>query len=266
MTRSEQLLGGLLLFLASLVGVVALLLPFLVPIAQTTGGVTSTLRVGETPLLMLVLAVICLAILLVEFQGSRTNAKVVAALGVMVAGTAVLRFIEVAVPGPGGFSPIFLPIIIGGYVFGSRFGFLLGAMSILVSALITGGVGPWLPFQALAAGWVGLLAGWLPRPDNPGLQLIILVSYGFIWGFLFGAIMNLYTWPYLAGDPAQTWQQGSGLITTLKSYVAYYVATSLVWDTARAVGNVALIVVLGIPLVRALGRFRDRLRFEATTA
>ncbi len=258
-------MGLALLILASLTGIVALLFPFVMPVAQASADFAPVLRTEQTPLLTLILVSLCLAILLVEFQGSRTNAKIVAALGVLVAGTAALRFIEVGIPGPGGFSPIFLPIIIGGYVFGPRFGFLLGAMSILVSGLITGGVGPWLPYQTLAAAWVGMFAGWLPKPERPLYQLIILVTYGLMWGFLFGIILNLYTWPYLVGDPAQTWQQGSGLVGALRSYAAYYIATSLIWDAARAAGNVALLVILGIPLVRALARFRDRLQFEAVT-
>lgn len=265
MTRLDALLGGLLLGLATLTGWVALLLPFIVPFAQTDESAAPALRAGQTPLLTIVLVTLCLAILLVEFQGRQTNAKIVAALGVMVAGTAALRFIEVGIPGPGGFSPVFLPIIIGGYVFGPRFGFLLGTMGILVSALITGGVGPWLPYQALAAGWVGLGAGWLPHLDRPAWQLALLIGYGLLWGFLYGLILNLTTWPFLAGDPAQTWQQGEGVGAALRSYGVYYLATSAVWDAARAAGNVALLAALGVPLVRALGRFRDRLTFEATT-
>ena len=258
----ERLLGMILLILASLAGIVALLFPFIVAAVRSATSNTPAFSSDQTPLLMVTLVTIVLAILLVEFQGSQTNAKVVAALGVMVAGTAVLRFIEVGIPGPGGFSPIFLPIIIGGYVFGPRFGFLLGTMSLLVSGLITGGVGPWLPYQTLAAGWVGLFAGFLPKPQAPVWQVIILASYGFVWGYLFGAILNLATWPYLTGDASQTWQQGEGLMQTLRSYGVYYLATSAVWDTARAIGNVALIVALGYPLVRALDRFRDRLQFH----
>lgn len=263
MTTGDRLWGALLLSLATVTGMVALLLPFLVPLVQTSEAAAPALRSGQTPLLTIVLVTICLAILLVEFQGSQTNAKIVAALGVLVAGTAALRFIEVGIPGPGGFSPVFLPIIVGGYVFGPRFGFLLGTMGILVSALVTGGVGPWLPFQALTAGWIGLGAGWLPKARSTVVQLGILTIYGFIWGFLYGAILNLTTWPYIAGNPVQSFQQGTRLADALGSYAAYYAATSLVWDSARALGNVALLVLVGVPLVRALDRFRDRLRFEA---
>jgi energy-coupling factor transport system substrate-specific component len=43
--------------------------------------------------------------------------------------------------------------------FGPSYGFLTGAFSLLVSAVATGGVGPWVPYQMLAAGWVGAAAG-----------------------------------------------------------------------------------------------------------
>ena len=69
-----------------------------------------------------------------------------------------LRFAEAAIPGPGGFSPIFLLIVLGGYVYGARFGFLLGALTILVSGMLTGGVGPWMPYQMFVAGWTGMAA------------------------------------------------------------------------------------------------------------
>ena len=36
--------------------------------------------------------------------------------------------------------------------------FLLGVLTLLVSAILTGGVGPWLPYQMFTAGWVGLSA------------------------------------------------------------------------------------------------------------
>jgi len=35
----------------------------------------------------------------------------------------------------------------------------VSAMSMLVSALAGGGVGPWVPYQIFAVGWVGVAAG-----------------------------------------------------------------------------------------------------------
>jgi energy-coupling factor transport system substrate-specific component len=186
------------------------------------------------------------------------SAKMVAALGVLVALTASLRVIEVAIPGPGGFTPIFAVIVLAGYVFGSRFGFLLGALTLLVSALLTGGVGPWLPFQMFTAGWVGLTSGWLPHPQRPQLALLMLVIFGGFWGFLYGAIINLYAWPFIVGDPAISWQAGVGLAR----YGAYYLATSLIWDIGGAVGNILLLLILGVPGLHALTRFRDRFQFQ----
>lgn len=257
-----RLLTVTLYVLAAAIGVIALLYPFFRASLPQGSVDESLLRANETPLLATLLVSLCLAVLLVELQGQTAGAKTVAALGIMVAATATLRFLEVGIPGPAGFSPIFAPIILGGYVFGPRFGFLLGAMALLVSGIITAGIGPWLPYQMFTAGWVGLTAGWLPHLRRPRAELALLVAFGCLWGFVYGAIMNLYTWPYLVGDPQTTWAQGVGVAATLRRYAAFYIATSLVWDAAAAAGNVILLAALGLPTVRALARFRDRLHFE----
>ncbi len=256
----RRLLTGALYALSLTVGVVALAYPFLV---RAAGGATSP---GQTSLLSVVLVTLCLAVLLVELQGQAAGAKTVAALGILVAATATLRFIEVAIPAPGGFSPVFAPIILGGYVFGARFGFLLGAMTMLVSGIITAGVGPWLPYQMFTAGWVGLSAGLLPHLRRPRAELVLLIAFAGLWGFAYGAILNLYTWPLLVGDPGQTWSPGSGATEALRRYVAFYLATSLLWDSVAAAGNVVLLAALGRPTLRALARFRDRLQFEVRPA
>jgi energy-coupling factor transport system substrate-specific component len=200
-------------------------------------------------------------VLLVEVQGQGVSAKIVASLGILIAITSVLRFIEVAIPGPGGFSPIFAPIILAGYVFGARFGFLMGALTMLVSSLITGGIGPWLPYQMFTAGWVGLTSGWLPHPARPQGEVALLLVWGFGWGLLYGLIINLYFWPLVMGTTATSWQPGIGFRETAGRYLAFYVATSLVWDVGRGIGNVLLLLVLGAPAIRALARFRSRLHY-----
>ena len=248
------------LFLLALVtAIVAFAYPFIIASRDASSGV---LAFGETPILSILLISLCLAALLAELQGQATGAKLVASLGIMVAATSTLRFIEVGIPGPGGFSPIFAPIILGGYVFGSRFGFLLGAMTMFVSAIITGGVGPWLPYQMFTAGWVGLTAGWLPHLPNRKAELLLLAVFAFAWGFLYGGVMNLSTWPLLAGDPRMSYVAGAGPLAVLRSYATFYLATSLVWDLAAAIGNVVLLIVLGIPTINALLRFRNRMSFQ----
>lgn len=263
----RRTLSGFIYFLSGVIGVLAFTYPFLLPTLYRLGAsgsspASATAHQADAPLLTFVMLVLCLGVLLIEVQGQAVSAKVVAALGVLVAITAVLRFLELAIPGPGGFSLIFAPLIISGYVFGARFGFLLGTMSMLVSALVTGNVGPWLPYQMFAAGWVGLSAGWLPQLKGNRRQIVMLAAFSFFWGLLFGAIMNLYFWPFIGVTDGLGWVPGIGLGESVSRYVGFYLATSAIWDLGRSFGNVALIIVLGMPTVRALSRFRDRFEFK----
>ncbi len=256
MNWRRSLLSGSLFGLAAIVGLVAFTYPFLLPALDPAG------TTGMAPLLTAGLLIAALAVLLVDLQGEAIAGSQVAALGVLVALTSMLRFLELAIPGPGGFSPIFGPIILAGFVFGARFGFLMGALTLLVSALITGGVGPWLPYQMFAAGWVGLSAGWLPSWRRPVLWLAL---FGAVWGLIYGLLMNLYFWPFAVGVGG-AYEAGLGIGETLVRYGAFYGATSLLWDLVRAGGNVLTILVLGEPAIRALRRFHARLAYERPPA
>ena len=223
---------------------------------------------NETPLLYILLLTLCLVVLLYEVQGGAVKSRQVALLGVLVAINSVLRFIEIAIPGPGGFTPIFFLIIMTGVVFGGRFGFLMGALTLFVSALITGGVGPWLPGQMFTAGWMGMSAA-LCRPllerlhlSGKKAEIWLLMGVGAVWGLAYGAIMNLWAWPFVAGPADQYWAPGVGLLETLHRYGVYYLVTSLAWDLAGSAGNVLLIGIFGAPTLKALRRFEQRLVFR----
>jgi len=210
---------------------------------------------------------LCFVAMLLEVQSDDVNTKFVALLGVLVALNAVLRFAEIAIPGPAGFSPIFFLIILTGYVYGARFGFLMGALTLLVSALITGGVGPWLPYQMLASGWVGLsVVGcrWLVRrlhAETHRFEIVALAVWGAGWGLLYGVIMNLASWPFISGLQVQVLGAERPFIESLRRYATFYVATSLVWDLGRVVGNAAMILAFGAPTLRTLRRFQRRFTF-----
>jgi energy-coupling factor transport system substrate-specific component len=265
--RTQKLLAGAILGLASLLGLAAFLYPFLLPGAATAGA-RSMAHAADAPLLFMLLLLLCLAAVFAALSGQQMTSKMVALLGVLTAMGAALR----GVPGPGGFSGVFLLPILAGYCYGPSFGFLLGALGLAVSALVGGGVGPWLPYQMLATGWVGLLSGWLPQRAGRRWEPAMLAAWGAGLGLGFGALMNLWFWPFLAGggsvagaagaSAGATWQAGMSLWHTLRNYLAFYLATSLWWDVGRALGNAALLLLFGRPVLRVLRRFRQRFRFE----
>ena len=185
--RLTRWLDSLILLAASLGGLAAFLYPFFtLAVTQSASGYGS--HSAEAPLLTIGLVTLCLGAVLATLGGGGMNAKMVAVLGVLVAANAVLR----AVPGPAGFAAVFMLPVLCGYLYGATFGFLLGSLSLLVSALIGAGVGPWLPYQMLAVGWVGLTsAGLWPAlrvlrlERHPRREVAILGAWGLLWGFSF---------------------------------------------------------------------------------
>ena len=224
-------------------------------------------RQNQLPLMMAMILALCSIILIYEIQQYRLNTKLIALLGILIAINSTLRFIDLTIPVLGGFSPIFFIILVAGYVFGGRMGFLMGSLTMLVSALITGGVGPWLPNQMLTAGWVGLsaalarrLAALTHQKEKAG-ELIILLVFGFMWGYLYGAITNLWFWPFLSGPGNQQFTAGSSFIMSMRNYGVFYLASSLIWDTTRAIGNILLLAFFGKATIKVLRRFQKRFYF-----
>ena len=142
---------------------------------------------------------------------------------------------------------------------------------LLVSSLLTGGVGPWLPGQMFVAGWIGLTAPAMRSlvqglGGQPGSrrEVIVLAIFGGLWGLAYGMIMNLWFWPFMSGPADLYWQAGVGLGEVFRRYMAFYVATSLLWDVLRLAGNTILILVFGAATLRALRRFQQRFGFDYT--
>jgi energy-coupling factor transport system substrate-specific component len=110
---------------------------------------------------------VVLALVLIGVGTRELDNRRLALLAVIAALDAALRL--ALVTGIAGFSPIFFLVICAGYVFGPSFGFLAGAVALLTSALATGGVGPWLPYELFGVGWTGMAAGFAgtaaPRPE-----------------------------------------------------------------------------------------------------
>ncbi len=261
--RAARALSGVALGAICLLGLAAFLYPFFLS-APPAGGADGA-HSATAPFIFAILGPALLALLVAELSGGRLSTRSLAILGVLTAVVAVLRLPA----GPSDAPTFFFLIILAGYVYGGVFGFLLGALGLFVSAIITGGVGPWMPFQMLVTGWMGLgtaLLAPLGRRLRPGSwgELLLLAAYGYVWGLLFGALMNLWFWPF-SPPGALTWSPGLGLGETLRRYGAFYLLTSFAWDSARAIGNAALILLLGRPVLKELRRFRARFSFVLET-
>ena len=140
--------------IVSLAGVVAFGWPLLVD--PGTAFAHST----DAPLVFALLMPLLLAVVMAEVSEGGLDVKAIAMLGVLSAVGAALRPLGA---GTAGLETVFFLLVLGGRVFGAGFGFVLGATTLFASALITGGMGPWLPFQMLGAAWVGLGGGLLPQ-------------------------------------------------------------------------------------------------------
>ncbi len=250
-------LGDIFFGCLILAGLGFFLFPFWAPALSPSTSLGAGSVEGRTSLLLFsaAMALVLLAILSEAQHGLTPHT--IAMLGALIGLNTALRVIDNLLPLPGGFSPVFLLIVLVGFVFGPRLGFLMGALTLLVSDPVSpGGLGPWTPYQMLAAGWAGMTAALLPRRS----PIWVVALLGAAWGWLYGALTNLYFWPYALGAPDLSWSASLTAAETLARYARYYLVTSLVWDTMRAAGNFALILLLGTSLVAVLDRFRRRAR------
>ena len=137
-----------LLIAANAIGAFAFLWPFAVP--ALAGSATEN-HGTDAPWMLVAIGGILAALLFLELGRGGLGPKTVALIGVLGAAMVALRL-----PGfVAGFSAMFIIVLVAGNAFGPGFGFLLGALGTFASGLFVGGIGPWLPFQMVAVGWVG---------------------------------------------------------------------------------------------------------------
>ncbi|WP_379132179.1 ECF transporter S component [Paenibacillus sp. sgz500958] len=203
-------------------------------------ALTSALQDRHYLLLSLVLLVLSLLPLFVRLERRPIESRELVLLAVLSAVAAVSRIPFAALPSV---KPVSAIVILSAYVFGAEAGFMIGAVAALVSNLYFG-QGPWTPWQMFAWGMVGLTAG-LFRNTRWFRKRTGLLVFGFIWGFLFGWIMNL--WMLISLPDALSW----GL-------VAATYASSFYFDLAHAVSNVIFLSILAGSWIKVLERFRRK--------
>lgn len=263
MSRPKAQLGitswrtAVVMGLVLLVGVAAFGWPFL----ATPDSELSQMGHGTDASFFFVALMSLMAVaLLAEMSSGGIDAKTVAVLGVLAAAGGALRVLSA---GTAGLEPMFFLLVIAGRVLGASLGFLLGALALLASAFLTAGVGPWTPFQMIAAGWVCLGAGLLPAASGAA-ERWLLAAYGLVCGLAYGVVMNLWFWPFLgASAPAGAgYVPDGGPAVNLGHYAVFYVTTSLAWDLPRGILTAALTLLASGSMLRALRRSVRKARFD----
>jgi energy-coupling factor transport system substrate-specific component len=202
-----------------------------------------------------------LVVVVLQISSQQLDAKSVALLGVLSALIAALRPLGA---GAVGIEPMWFVLILSARVFGASFGFLLGMISMFVSALMTGGVGPWLGYQVFAAAWIGLLAGSLPKKTRGGYEILMLICYSIFAAGLFGILMDLQFWPWALGSSTQlSYLPNGDLSENVARFITFHFATAMAWDVPRAIFTSALITFTGGAVLSALRRTHTRAAFLA---
>lgn len=140
----------------------------------------------------------------VSFEGRRPTAREIAVVAVLTALAVAARAAFIWVPH---FKPMAAVIMIAGLAAGPQTGFLVGSVAALASNFIFG-QGPWTPWQMLAFGVAGLVAGLLadvrvfPRANLSWPRRIALATVGFVLIVgLVGPILDTSTFFYLSTAP-----------------------------------------------------------------
>jgi energy-coupling factor transport system substrate-specific component len=256
--------SSVVLLLVSVAGLCMFLWPLLI---QASAGVAHH---GDAVFVFVLMLPALVVLVLTEVSDGMIDSKALAMLGVLSALGAALRPLG---GGVAGIETVFILLVLAGRVYGAGFGFVLGSTTMFASALLTAGVGPWLPFQMLAASWVGFGAALLPRCRGRA-EVAMLAAYGGVAAFVYGFLMNMWFWPFsIATDTQISFVAGDAVVANLRRFVLFTFATSTVgWDVGRAITNMVAICLVGSPVLLTLRRaarraaFAEPVTFVAATA
>ena len=254
-----RLFSALIIVVSSFVGLIAFTWPLYIPASN------NFLSPSSAKVLSFALVTAAIATVLIAINQQLFDSKVVALLGILVALDGALRLVGA---GAAGIEPMWFLLILASYVFGATFGFAMGALSIAVSALFTGAIGPWLPFQMFAAAWIGIGAGLLGKvriiQKYRRMELAILIFFGAIVAEFFGLVMDLQLWPWLLSRDTQlSYVAGDSVINNLHRFIVFHLATSMSWNLPRAVITALLIILAGRAILVSLRRAQTKITLPA---
>jgi len=177
---------------------------------------------------------------LLAFEGRKPQARELVLLAVMCA-LAVVSRIVIPIPQ---FKPIYAIIMLCGIAFGGESGFLVGALSAFISNFFAG-QGPFTPWQMLAYGVAGLLAGFAAKWKWVKRDPLELAFLGFFGSIVSGIILD--TCSVFLVLPQ----------FSLSAALPFYVS-GMPMNLMQSVCSFITMFLLGLPLLKKLDRLKQK--------
>jgi Squalene-hopene cyclase C-terminal domain/Prenyltransferase and squalene oxidase repeat len=197
------------------------------------------------PLVSAAVLLIALAAGFAWYERGHPSARVLALVGTLAALAVLGRIAFAPLPNV---KPTTDIVVISGYVLGGAPGFVVGAVTALVSNFFFG-QGPWTPWQMAAWGGVGVGGAVLARATGRRLGRLPLALACAVAGLAYGFVLDLSTWVNFF-EARSTGSLGAVLVSAAP------------FDAAHAIGNFVFCLAFGPALVRAVSRFRERFQVD----
>jgi energy-coupling factor transport system substrate-specific component len=147
-------------------------------------------------------------------------------------------------------KPVVAVVIIVGVCFGGETGFLVGAMTGLISSVFFG-QGPFVPWQMFAFGIIGYLAGFFVKKGMLKIKTGQLAAFGGLSALLlYGFIMDVCSVLMWTGQP--TW----GLIVTA-------FAAGSAFNLMHAAATIIFLLLFSRPMIEKIMRIRIKYGMQA---
>ena len=180
------------------------------------------------------------------YERSRPPSQVVAMVAALAALAIAGRVAFAAFPNV---KPTTDVVVFAGYALGPAPGFVVGALTGLVSNFWFG-QGPWTPWQMVSWGLCGVLGAALAIGGRNAGRLTLAAACGFA-GIAYGVLLNFSLMATYGGE------------LSIERFLALE-ARAVPFDAAHAIGNVAFALIAGPAMVRMLVRFRRRFQWRTT--
>lgn len=199
--------------------VLSMLIPFLFIPSLVVGG-AFIFREKSYSYVSLAVTLLSLLLFVCGFEKKQTGTRRLIIIAVMTALAVVGRFIFSPIPGA---NPVSAIAITAAIYLGKESGFLIGALSALISNFYAG-QGVWTPFQMLTWGLIGLVAGLLSVYLKK--SRIALCAYGLVSGLCYSLLMDIWSVIWYNGTFSLR-LYAAAIMTAIPHTVIYAVSTAV---------------------------------------